>query len=248
MTEEKIRQKIQDKYGDKDYEIINFSICSEPIVIKCNVCNNIIELAQLINLFNPGRKNFCRYCAGTNKGNKFRTKLPLKEAQKRLDENLSEKYTILEDSYCGWARKALIKHSCGKIFKCCPRDLLYHSHCPCIKITSRGETKIKDFLKKEGITFEEQKRLASLRKAPFDFYLPDYNLLIEFQGRQHYEAVEKFGGEKQFLIQKEIDQKKFKIANEEGYNIFYISYKNLNSINEILAQRLTLSVKSNDLK
>jgi hypothetical protein len=35
-----------------------------------------------------------------------------------------------------------------------------------------------------------------LRKAPFDFYLPDYNLLIEFQGRQHYEAVEKFGGEK----------------------------------------------------
>ena len=34
--------------------------------------------------------------------------------------------------------------------------------------------------------------------AYIDFYLPDYNCFIEYNGRQHYMSVDKFGGEIQF--------------------------------------------------
>lgn len=48
-------------------------------------------------------------------------------------------------------------------------------------------------------------------------------------------------GKKQFEIQQEIDKRKNSIAKEQGYNIFYISYKDINSIDEILVQRLALN-------
>ena len=35
-------------------------------------------------------------------------------------------------------------------------------------------------LNKYNILYETQKRLEGIKKAPFDFYLPDYSLLIEF--------------------------------------------------------------------
>lgn len=241
MTEEIIRERVFQRYGRQNFDIIEFSTITAPVKLKCNRCNCTIELKHLQNLYHPNRKNFCPHCAGTYNGDKVGKRLPLEEAQSRLDNNLEEKYDILSDSYKGWASKALIRHSCGKIFKCSPRDLLYHSHCPCIKISSKGERKIKDFLINNKIFFEEQKRLDTIKKAPYDFFLPDYNLLIEFQGRQHYEPVEKFGGEKQFEIQQEIDKRKNSIAKEQGYNILYISYKDINSIDEILVQRLALS-------
>ena len=49
------------------------------------------------------------------------------------------------------------------------------------------EDKILEFL---NIKYEEQKTFEGLKyigKLRFDFYLPDYNLCIEFQGKQHYE-------------------------------------------------------------
>ena len=39
------------------------------------------------------------------------------------------------------------------------------------------------------------------------FYLPSFNLLIEYNGIQHYEPVDFFGGEEQLIKQKEIDKK-----------------------------------------
>lgn len=60
---------------------------------------------------------------------------------------------------------------------------MYHSHCPCLRIISKGENRIRNFLDNHNIKYEEQKRLEEIAKAPFDFYLPTFNLLIEFQGR-----------------------------------------------------------------
>ena len=33
---------------------------------------------------------------------------------------------------------------------------------------------------------------------PFDFYLPDYNACIEYDGQQHFEPIDFFGGEEKF--------------------------------------------------
>lgn len=62
--------------------------------------------------------------------------------------------------------------------------------CGCSHI-SEGEELIKDILIKENIKFETEKWINNLRSKKgkplqFDFYLPDYQCYIEFDGEQHY--------------------------------------------------------------
>lgn len=73
-----------------------------------------------------------------------------------------------------------------------PRLLIAGYGCPqCYE--SRGEKDIRLWLERHGISFEYQKTFDGCkdkRLLPFDFYLPDYNLACEYQGRQHYEPVD----------------------------------------------------------
>lgn len=242
MTENDLKKRITDKFGDIDYEIITFRVMREPADFKCLKCNNIIHLEHLQNLFRKTKNNFCPFCANTYKGSNMGKKLSIEEAQQRLNDKFGEEYEIIPEKYQGWSLKGLIRHNiCGKIFSVQPRDLLYHSHCPCYTINSKGELKIEEILKKYNIEYEKQKRLDDIKKAPFDFYLPKYNLLIEFQGRQHYEPVSQFGGEKQFVLQQEIDKRKKEIAQKAGFEVLEICYKDKSLIEDILVQRLSLT-------
>lgn len=69
--------------------------------------------------------------------------------------------------------------------------------CGCLA-TSGGELKIKQILEEHNIKYETQKTFSSCifqdtnQKARFDFYLPDYNILIEYDGQQHFKEVEIF--------------------------------------------------------
>lgn len=55
---------------------------------------------------------------------------------------------------------------------------------------SKGEDKIEQILQKNNIKFERQKTFDSCRNINllrFDFYLPDFDILIEYDGIQHYQ-------------------------------------------------------------
>ena len=69
--------------------------------------------------------------------------------------------------------------------------------CP-ICNSSKGELKIKYLLEKNNIKYTQQKTFNDCRgiknKLPFDFYLPSYNMVIEYDGRQHFEEIKHFGG------------------------------------------------------
>ena len=58
--------------------------------------------------------------------------------------------------------------------------------CGCLK--SKGEEKIVLLLQQYNITYEAQKIFDDLPLKRFDFYLPDLNRLIEFDGEQHYQS------------------------------------------------------------
>jgi very-short-patch-repair endonuclease/rubrerythrin len=63
--------------------------------------------------------------------------------------------------------------------------------CP-ICSESKGELKISKYLKENDIIFERQKKFNDCRHKgllSFDFYLPEYNLCIEFDGEQHYRPI-----------------------------------------------------------
>lgn len=70
--------------------------------------------------------------------------------------------------------------------------------CGCIS-KSIGEEKITEILNNNKISFECQKTFNSCRfidtgaLAKFDFYLQDYNILIEYDGIQHF-SPRRFGG------------------------------------------------------
>ena len=72
------------------------------------------------------------------------------------------------------------------------------------------------------------------RTLPFDFYLPKYNLCIEYQGSQHYMPTRRFGDDKKLLYRQKHDHIKREYCRDKGINLLEIPYTNLNSISQIL--------------
>jgi len=79
-----------------------------------------------------------------------------------------------------------------------------------------------------------------LGRQHLDIYFPEHNIGIEYQGEQHYKAIDLFGGEKGLKHRKELDKKKYRLCKENNCNLIYVypeyNYKKdvLDKINEIL--------------
>lgn len=111
-------------------------------------------------------------------------------------------------------------------------------------IYSKGEEKIADFLHEYEIDFIKEKEfdgLIGLGGDPlrYDFYLPNFNLLIEFHGQQHKEFTPFFHRTKRdFKIQKTHDKMKMKYAYDNDIDILIIWYYSYEDIEYILYQHL----------
>lgn len=105
------------------------------------------------------------------------------------------------------------------------------ANCPFL-ITYRGENYIKQYLQKNNISFNTQKKFSDLfgigdGQLSYDFSISDEKhkyILIEYNGIQHYEANDYFGGEEQFKKQKEHDKRKRDYAKKHGYKLITIKY------------------------
>lgn len=110
--------------------------------------------------------------------------------------------------------------------------------CGCIQ-KSKGEDKIKILLNKLNINYIYQKTFKDCYNPKtnyllrFDFYLPDYNILIEYDGEQHFD-VRKHGWftEKAYQEIKERDQLKNKYCREKNIPLLRIPYTDYNILNE----------------
>lgn len=127
-------------------------------------------------------------------------------------------------------------------FYALPSSLLAGHGCPVCN-TPKGEKIIKEFLDKNRINYSIQKKYDQLLGVnggmlSYDFYLPQYNLLIEFQGLQHEQPVEYFGGEEQLKIQQEHDRRKREYAKLHNINLLEIWYYDIDNIESILLQKI----------
>jgi hypothetical protein len=57
-----------------------------------------------------------------------------------------------------------------------------------------------------------------------DIYIPDLSVAIEYQGQQHYEPVEIFGGKEALKKTKEMDKRKKSLCKENGVHIIYFRH------------------------
>lgn len=98
--------------------------------------------------------------------------------------------------------------------------------CGCTQM-SYHEQYISELLNKYHIIYEQQKRFPDckyIRPLPFDFYLPEINTAIEYDGRQHFEAVDFFGGKEAFAIRQRCDEIKNTYCKENNIRLIRLPY------------------------
>ena len=86
---------------------------------------------------------------------------------------------------------------------------------------------INKLLEENNIKFETQKKFNNCKfkyKLAFDFYLIDFNILIEYDGIQHYKPVEQFGGEKSLKYLQNNDNIKTKYCIDNNIELIRIKY------------------------
>jgi len=101
--------------------------------------------------------------------------------------------------------------------------------CGC-KRSSKWEEFIAEYLSIKSVDYEREKIFDdcySNKNMPlrFDFYLPSYNMIIEYDGEQHYKPVKKFGGEQAFKRLQENDGIKNKYCETNNIKLIRLNYK-----------------------
>lgn len=115
--------------------------------------------------------------------------------------------------------------------------------CGCIK--SAGETKIKLILNELNIYFETQKSFETCRfedtkaLARFDFYLPKYNCLIEYDGEQHFLSKQSgWSNDTQLAYTKSHDNFKNQWCYQNNIRLIRIPYTDFDQIDKNYIQNL----------
>lgn len=137
-----------------------------------------------------------------------------------------------------------ICRECNNIFNKRLSDITsYDQWCPECSM-SEGEKKISDWLMCNDIKYEYEKEFEGLTgigggNLSYDFYLYDYNLLIEYQGDQHKKFIPIFHKTyKDFEKQLEHDARKREYASKNGYRLIEIWEDDFDNIVEILKNEL----------
>lgn len=108
-----------------------------------------------------------------------------------------------------------------------PANHLLGIGCPFCQ-TSKLEKEISAFLEKNEIQFVQKFHSNWLGRLELDFYLPQYNVGIECQGRQHFEEVKHFDDSDSFQNRLERDKRKAKLCEEQNIKLLYYSNLNIN--------------------
>lgn len=176
--------------------------------------------------------------------------------EKKFLENLKIKNPIVYNEYKILSSyhtiREKIKVLCPnghEVWEVSPKDLLKNHHCPKCNI-SKGENDIKIIVENMGLKYITQysvpdllgkyKRDGSPATRPsrlrFDGFIPEYNILIEYQGEHHYTFIPKYcsNGLMDFRICMEYDMMKEQYANKKGYKYVIIPYTERDNVEGII--------------
>ncbi|QDV86909.1 hypothetical protein [Planctomycetes bacterium TBK1r] len=141
-------------------------------------------------------------------------------------------FTYDEETYVSTVKPMAIKCSAHGTFRQTPQDHLKGQGCPVCK-SPKGERRIANWLAKHGVAFKHQHRIrADGRTVVVDFFVPEENAFIEFDGQQHRKPVKRFGGKEAFFRQVERDQWLDRYAEIQG--IYLVRLQSLGEIEPTL--------------
>jgi len=229
--------KANDKHNNKyDYSKVNYINSNTKVEIICKDHGTFL-MRPANHLIGQG----CSKCVGTNK----KTTEEFKILANRVHGTKYD-YSLVEYEN----NRIKLNIICKKhgVFKQDAKSHLNGNGCS-LCISSKGEEMIEDILTSFGLKYEREFKFKdclgiSNGSLPFDFYLPELNILIEYDGRQHFEAVSKFGGEEYLKIIKINDSIRNEWCVKNNLYLIRIKYNNVENDLDILFNKINELINS----
>lgn len=210
--------------GNGDYEVVSdtYHNAKAKLLVRHKKCNYVYPVSY--GDFKSGRR--CPKCARRIRIE--RETKTIERFKQEVYDLVGNEYTVVSDKYNNWKTPIKFSHKkCGHTFMMEPNSFLQGRRCPQCN-GSYGEKWILSYLDRNNIRYDYQKRFPDLygngRPLSYDFYLPEYNMLIEYQGKQHYYPVKLFNKRTSFEKGKRYDNKKKNYAISNGYHFLAIPY------------------------
>lgn len=228
-------------HGDiYDYSMVNYRDNRSPVTI---ICDKHGEFKQ-----EPSTHLKGAGCPKCTQNYKKTTEQFITQAKKVHGNN---KYDYSQTNYINARTPILITCPKHGQFSQIPYNHLMGRGCPTCS-ESKGEKLVAYLLEQNNITFQRQKKFLSCYtvgskdkrciRLPFDFYLPNHNTVIEYDGVQHFSPVSIFGGENEFLRIKIRDRLKNLFCKTNGIKIIRIPYTmNNQQVEEYLNRELQIT-------
>lgn len=195
---------------------------------------------QTMMLDNFIRGHKCKDCSYEERAKNLRHNT---EYVKKYIESINgNKLLNPEDYKDTLVRNLNILCSCGNVFTTSFSNYSKHNVNTCFSCSCKesvGEGRIRRYLELNKIDFVQEKRFDDCRDnkpLPFDFYLPHYNSIIEFDGIHHFEEK----GRGNYKTTAEHDNIKDEYCKSHNINLIRIPYWEGNNIEEILTKQLNL--------
>ncbi len=196
---------------------------------------------QTMMLDNLIRGHKCKDCSYEERAKNLRH--DIKYVKEYIESINGNKLLNPEDYKDTFTRNLNIQCSCGNIFTTSFSNYSKHGVDTCYSCACKesvGEKYIREYLESNKIEFIQEKRFDDCRDnkpLPFDFYLPDYNLCIEFDGQHHYNPI--FGEEHHESTVRH-DRIKNQYCEYNNISLLRIPYWDGHNIENIISKQLNL--------
>jgi hypothetical protein len=226
LTQEEFLDRARKIHGDKyDYSKVQYNGINNDVRIGCPIHG---EFEQTPNHHLDG--SGCSFCGRLSQAE--HKKLTIQQFIDQSREVHGKKYDYSISDYNKMSDP--VKIICPKHgdFIQTPAAHVRGQGCP-ICSESTGEKLVSKILDINEINYlkqhkfldcTNQKEGRGCRKLPFDFYLPEFNLCVEFDGQQHFMPLDVFGGEERFNYQKKLDKIKDEYCKKNGIKLIRIPY------------------------
>lgn len=220
-TELEFKKKIEELTYNEYSVLEEYKGTNTKILFKHVSCKHTWKVTPDNFIRNNSRCPKCRTYIGQKISN-------LETFKEEVKDLVGDEYKVVGE-YKNALTKINIFHTvCNNTYPVRPCDFKDGNRCPYCK-RSTGEEAIIKFLEENKITYKPQYKFKDCKDKnplPFDFAIlenQEVKYLIEFDGLQHFEPIEYFGGQESFEKQKLHDKIKEEYAKNENIPLIRIN-------------------------